>query len=300
MKRAGLVLVAVVACASRVSAGVATERLTKARAAAAEVQYQAALRLAAQAMEAGDASVEEVWQLHVLEAELWAATGDAAAATRAFAAALALHPDYRPAADVSPRILEPYERARADFKGPLAASTAQRRVDDARVSLTVRVVHDALGLVQIVRLGSVAAQRSSTDRDAYSGEVACAGSCTLNVALVDEWGNTLHGEVVTLEVGVAAAPAQAVAPEVAARAPFYRRPGLYLAIAAVASLAAGAYFGAHAFSEQQRLVALNADRGSGFYADALGLEASRKTSYAIMWVGLGVGVLAGVGAGLLW
>ncbi len=300
-------LVMGLAGAGAAHAGKASARLGEARAATRRLELEQALQLARAGLEAGDATAEETWSLHALVGEVSAAIGYREAAVEAFSRALVLNPAYQLSPEASPKLMEPYQAAKAALAGGrLEAAPHAVTGEDRWVRLTVRIDGDVLSLVTGGKawVGPDGAVVPLARTDGLAGQWRCdRAPCAYSLALLDRKGNELlraGSALAPLYAAEPALPAVAVAPvPVDAQRRWYLRPAPYLATAAAFALA-GAYFAGSFADQQARLAALNAQRTDHLYSEALELDAGRRRDQVLMFASFGCAAAAGLGAVVVW
>lgn len=282
-------------------AGTAEEGLGAARAAQRELEYPRALRLAQQALQAGDATPDQTWQLHALIGELAAANDLPDLAVESFIKALVLRPSLTLPLDVSPKVFEPFEVAKQKAAGVrLQAVVHSPRSKDGEVRTRVEVAGD---LALLVSSGEVRVLRAGGEADAVplarAGPLTArwqcpAAPCPHYVALRDVAGNEL------LWAGSPAAPLFTEGPPPAPVAEaWFKKPVPYLG-AGAALAAASVYFGFTAQAQQAALKRVASDPGAHTLEEARALDASRRGNHALMWVSLGLTGAAGAAAIAVW
>jgi hypothetical protein len=284
--------------------------LQRAREAQRAVHYEAALRAARSALEVGDATPEQLWEIHALLGELSATMGDGANAVRHFEAALALNPSYQLAPGASPRLTEPLAQARRGSARAVGATADSTRTGST-VKTSVRVENDDLHLVQAGRLTlglgeSISMEKS---RDGYAATWTCSTpECHAVARLMDEWGNGVLTVEETVGPALApptpeASPAAPVRPELSATAHgrrWYQRSGPWLVAAGAGLIATSSYFAAKAAADHQALMTENANRAQFTYPAAQSLQSSVNREQAYMWVGFGAAAACGIAAAFTW
>ena len=120
----------------------ADDELAEARRLEAALEYEQALALVDRALAHGGAEPARVAELHLLAGRLAAGLDRAAVAEDHFARALALRPDTKLPDGTSPKLIAPFERARARGVPPLVVT-----VRASRGLVTIEAHADPLGLV---------------------------------------------------------------------------------------------------------------------------------------------------------
>jgi hypothetical protein len=238
------------------------------------------------------------------------------AAMESFGRALELHPSFELPPGASPKLLEPFRRAREELGGArLVAVVHTARIADGVLRTTVVPKGDRYHVVDGGRLylrdGEAWTPRTLSLQDTFTTTWSCAQpSCPHFVALLDASGN----EVV--HVGSSDAP---LLPEGAGQAvtgppavlvpiapprdpprPWYQRAGPYLTAAAVASAVVAAVFAFRFLEAEKRLLAAAYNPGSTSYAALRGLDGTRQGAYAVMWASGGLAVALGGTAIFFW
>jgi hypothetical protein len=283
-------------------------------------RYVEAIRQAEQALQFGDATPDQLWQIHALLGELFATVGDLPKAVLHFETALELHPEYQLADGVSPRLAAPFAQARRSTPAALRIDLLSH-VEGARAVTSVSVSADERHVVQNGRLvsstGEVTSLFKSKDAPFYSASWPCPHPpCQATGLLLDEWGNTVRsldvvaGASLSAPRAAEAAVTKMEAPrlELAAPAPtptpprraWYERPGPWLAAAGVALAVTGGYFAARAGSDHAQLVTENGNRPQYTYVQAASLQSRLSREQAYMWVGFGAAAACTVGAVFTW
>ncbi|MBK7864722.1 MAG: hypothetical protein IPJ65_40205 [Archangiaceae bacterium] len=263
---------------------------------------RAAAAEATRALEAGDSTVDETWQLHAVLAQAHAAMGQADAALERFRCTLELQPAFVLPADASPKLTAPYREARRQ----LAGSVLRLRVTSAAagpglVETTVEAEGDANGLVRAGSLshGSGPAEAKLPLVGPFPLRVKwpCSDTCAYRVVVVDAHGNAL-AQAGTAEHPLEVRPSLFVeTPAPRPSRPWYARPWVYGA-AGVALAGVALYFGLHYTAEERQLLALTQDRANSDYARVQALDAARHREHAFMWGAIGLAAIA-AGAAIL-
>jgi tetratricopeptide (TPR) repeat protein len=289
-----------------ICSSVAGDKLAKAKAQAAALEYATALRAAREALEAGDANPDETAAIHAFTGELAAALGDRDLARAEFSRALTLNPKLElPGA--SPRIRDALADARKRVSGAgLDVEAKSTRAADGSVSTVVSWTGDAFSLAAAAR---VYVEFNGTwvpvpDPKKWT----CLEPCRWWAAAVDAHGNQLARAgrpdepfVVPPLANVAVAQEPAAAPvAMVTTRPWYQRAGPYFTALAVVSAGLAAYFGATFAANQQRLLQVEANRSQHYLSEAVALDASRKLNYGFMFGAIGLSVVAAAVAVFTW
>lgn len=286
-----------------ICASAAGDKLSKAKAQAAALEYTTALRLAREALDAGDADPAQTAAIHAFTGELAAALGDRELARAELGRALTLNPALEiPGAP--PRIRDALADARKQVTGrPFAVNASSVRLPDGAVASTVSWDGDpySLGAGSRVYVEFNGKWVAVSDVKRWT----CVEPCRWWAAVIDKSGNELArwggpAAPFTVAAPTAAAAVAAAPAEVSARSPWYRRAGPYLTAGAVVAAALGAYFAVSYSSQQSRLIALEADRSMHTMADAIALDGGRKRDYGLMFGMFGVAAALAVMAVFTW
>jgi hypothetical protein len=273
-------------------------KLAQARRELDALQYDKARDSLAAALAAGDSGPAQVQEIHRLAGEVAAALGDAKGATEHFKRLLALDPNAQPKAGASPKITQPFDAARAWFKGkaPLRVSLV---VDPggAEPTIAIQVESDPLKMVRAARAVLRAADGRESTLEAggvapYALVVPGGGRFEGKAAVVDEHGNRL------VEMDVVVEP---VATPVTKRGggggrPLYARWWLWAGVMGAAG-ATGVIFGLRVLDAQDELDALNADSMNHQFSEAQEIEDRGRRDALIANISFGVAGVAAVAAG---
>jgi hypothetical protein len=281
----------------------AGEKLARARATAGSLEFTSALRGAQEALEAGDASVEETASIHALIGELAAAIGDRDLARSEFSRALVLQPQFDlPSA--SPRIREPLVEARKQVaKRRLTLSALSVRGADGRVISDLTVAGDLFSLVQSIRVTAKGIRQAGAPSSLHLEWSCTDESCPHTLAALDNFGNELG------VVGTASAPLRVrLRPELvpgvtsnepialqAAPAKWYARATTWLIAVTGVLLVVGTWAAVAFDQDQRRLVAIEANRPAFMLSDALNADSARLRDRGLM---IGAFSASAVSAGL--
>lgn len=287
----------------------AGDKLARARAQAASLEFATALGFAREALEAGDAEPQETAAIHAFTGELAAALGDRDLARAEFSRALTLNPKLElPGA--SPRIRDALSDARKQVTGkPVVVSAKSARAADGSVSTAVTWTGDAYSLAAAGRVFVEFNGKWVAVEDPKRW--TCLEPCRWWAAAVDVHGNQLARSgapdapfvmpPAPKPSGVSAVPVSGAPEPVATSSrPWFRRAGPYLTALAVVFGGLAAFFGAQFAADQSRLVAIEQDRSMHLMSDALALDASRRTNRILMFGAIGAAGLAAVVAVFTW
>jgi tetratricopeptide (TPR) repeat protein len=288
-------------------AGEAKNHLTQARALQSQLRFREAFAEAKLALEAGDASTDEVWQIHAFLAERAAALGFKDAAREEFGKALELYPGYAPAPDSSPKLLRPFEEAKLALQNRrLHAASASVRGSAGEVATRVTLADDTYGLV---RGGTLYARTGKGGAAAFMPHAlrfadplvvtwTCEDpSCRHYFELRDASGNAL------LSLGSAEAPLSVSIPLVERSGPAPKklvRTGTVLAAVSGIALAATLFFALSYEADARALAEMNANRGGSTQRAWDTRDASRVRNAILLWSSAGVSVAAGGTAAFTW
>jgi tetratricopeptide (TPR) repeat protein len=286
------------------------ELVAKAKAAMAQLDYDAAISLLEQAEASGQNQPADMAEIFRATAESHAAMGRGDAAETAFRRLLALVPSFELPAGSSPKLTGPFNAAR-DFLAGRQIAVECRRGADGAASLVVK--SDPVDLIAGGRL--LTGDGGSIGQDAKGqGRVALAvpgGTSPAACAALDRHGNVL-AKVDLGEAVAAAGPRDAPptggtvvssAPAGRRERPLYARWWLYAGLGAAAG-AVGIYYGLKMKSAEDDLVALHeATMVPGHnitYQDALDIEDRGKSDARNANIAfVATGVFTAVAGGLL-
>lgn len=274
-----------------------------------ELDYAEASKHLSRALRAGDHSPASLAEVHRLSGQVAAAFGKADAAYEHYRRMLAIAPDGRLPKGLAPKLVAPFERARA-FMADRALRMRVRERSSRRV--VVQVAPDPLHLAAAVRAEFRRGGRSMTVRARlYAGRARVpvpAGVDRLaRIAAVDAHGNSLVAIEVSLQQPeprrIVRRPQLQVNHSVASKPP--RSRPLYArwytwGLAAAAGAAVSVYYGVQAMDDWERLDAVIADSNQHSFQTAYDLEVSgrRNQLYSNIAAGVSVG-LAGIAGYLL-
>jgi tetratricopeptide (TPR) repeat protein len=256
----------------------AAELLQQARAREAALDFQGALGLVRKALARGGAAADLTWQLYAAQGELSSVVGLAEEATMAFSRALNLHPTFDLPPDASPRMVGPYQQAKAALAGArLLGVPSSERLANGRVQTRLRIEGDVLQLVAGARLLPRGGQPLELTRtDTLLAYWACdRDPCAYTLSVFDARGNEL------LAIGTQSAPLLLVELAVPAPVvitddrPWYRRGWPYL-VAATVSAAAGTVFAIRCAQVEGAFKAARDDAATHTYPQVTALDAERR------------------------
>ncbi len=252
------------------------------------LEYEQALVLADRTIALGLASRDQLADLHLIAGRLAAGLDHPEIAQAHFAVALALRPGTALVAGTSPKLLAPFEAARASAP----ALEIALRVASGHAFATV--MRDPLQLVAGLRVGLVAADGTGSTQVARGLDLALpSGARATSIEAIDAHGNELAAEVIAVPVPPAAAP---VAPE-AQPTPLVEHWITYAALAGVALAGAGACAWRYGIA-QDEWNGLAAEGGHD-YSQLHAIE-QRGQRWAIAAdVGFGLAAIAGVTSAIL-
>lgn len=257
----------------------ADDELAEARRLEAALEYDRALVLVEAALGKGGASPERYVELSLLAGRLAAGLDRPDVAEQHFVHVLALRPDTRLPDGTSPKIVEPFERARARTR-PLAVRLAISR------GLVTLVVDDAHGLVAGMALHVVDSTGAHEDLVHRTTRAALPPDReVVEVAALDRHGNRLR---------IASPP---TTPTASARPVYARWPTW--AIVAGASLA-GATFAGWRFSVAQDTWDRMRAEGTHDFSALRTVEERGERWGLVANLGLGLGAAAAITATVLY
>ncbi len=296
---------------------------------AARAQLIAALR------EGGNRRADTV-MIHRLAGEISAAFGNADEAAARFRLMLAVDPTAEVAEGQAPKVVEPYDLARAyiDENGALKAHLEREPDGDGGVALTVVVDSDPLHMVAgaaLIDRDSGKVHRAARGNDRLELPVAAGERRNAVVVLVDPHGNHLSEPMAAIpppraqrtrvrraavvaatpapveptEAAAPAEPAEPVAEEIIdegeaprSRRPIYARWSTW-AVAGALAAGTGLWFGMQARSDWDQLDTLIDDSASHDFTEARAIEERGRRNALIGNVALGTGVACGAVSAIL-
>jgi hypothetical protein len=285
---------------------------------AARAQLIAALR------EGGNRRADTV-MIHRLAGEISAAFGNADEAAARFRLMLAVDPTAEVAEGQAPKVVEPYDLARAyiDENGALKAHLEREPDGDGGLTLTVVVDTDPLHMVAgaaLIDRDSGKVHRAARGSDRLELPVAAGERRSAVVVLVDPHGNHLSEPMAVAPpprarrpaaVAAAPAPAEPAAPpepvteEIIDEGepprsgrPVYARWSTW-AVAGALAAGTGLWFGMQARSDWDQLDTLIDDSASHDFTEARAIEARGRRNALIGNVALGTGVACGAVSAVL-
>jgi hypothetical protein len=250
------------------------------------LEYEQALVLADRTIARGVASRDQLADLHLIAGRLAAGLDHPDIAQVHFARVLALRPGTTLVAGTSPKLLAPFDAARAE-----APSLAlELRVAGGRA--TASVARDSLHLVAGIRVATVAGDGTRSTQVAHALELALpANTRATQLEAIDEAGNQLAVEA------IAAPPPPPPPTPAAPSTPIAKHWITYAAVAGVALAGAGACAWRYGVAQDEwnRLTG----QGGHEYAQLHAIE-QRGQRWAIAAdVGFGLAALAGVTSAIL-
>lgn len=267
--------------------------------------YMAARASLVSALNAGNASPEEVAEIYKLSGIVEGALGNEKEATEAFAKSLSIDPKGTLPAGTSPKIMRPFDAAsREPVKVKVETSAAPPEV-------TLVIVSDPEKLITRAQVFVVADGKPETKIEGAVGKLALpAGKrLDLRVQALDAHGNRiveLGSTEVPIVITGGATPIEPVVAKkiVKTRAPEVERP-LYLrwwlwGTVGIAFAGAGTYFGIQARSDANDLSALNAASQQHTFTEASDLESRAKREALFCNIGLAAGGAFALGATILY
>lgn len=293
----------------------ADDPLEQARKAVAESDYVSARPELQAALEAGDHSPEETAEIHRLSGIVYAALGDAKAATEAFTRLLALSPKAELPPGTSPKIKRPFDAAGKYWKTHAPLEVKIETVSTPP-TITLVVVNDPLGMVAKARVVFSINSGAESTKDAAVSErtditLPPARRIDARVAALDAHGNRLV-EIGSKDVpvviisdgpGPVVAPAPVVAPTRvvvhAAARPGYLQWWPYAAAAAVFFVGTS-YFAWSTHSAASDLQDLNNSSVFHRYGEAKEVEDRGHRDALLTNIGLGVTGACAIVAGVLY
>ena len=186
------VAIALILALSATTARADDDPIAQAMALEAQLQYEPALALIERTIARGGADHDRLVTLHLFAGRLAAGLGRAAVAEDHFARLLAIAPDQKFAAGTSPKITEPFDRARGRTV-PLRIS-----VDVKTDAITIVPETDQLGLVAGI---AVTLDGGRELREMQKRRVALpTGAQATAVFALDSFGNRVWSEAVTMPI----------------------------------------------------------------------------------------------------
>ena len=272
--------------ATAVPAWATPPELERARKQIDELQYDLARQSLNAALAGGQASIDELVELHRLTGEVAATLGDAVAAQSAFERALSIRPSTTLPEGVSPKIAEPFEAARRKLGDRRLTASATLDVKGGKLRIEIR--DDPAALVGGARGYLIAADGTEQQIEAKgTGKLELAAPTSpgmhARVEIVDATGNLLSeidadssGGTPTGQSGFIIASED----DGGGARPIYKQWWVWAGIGGVAAVT-GIAFGLSAKSAEDDLAALNGqvrdDPYSADYAEAKALEDKAKS-----------------------
>jgi hypothetical protein len=294
------VIAAVLCVAAPAQAQDAASLIARARSEIDGLRYDVAQATLNQALEAGGADRDQLITLYRLGGEVAGALDQAKAAEAAFTRALVLDPSLQLDAGVSPKISEPFARAKQVARRHGALAARDSRSGD---QLVVEVTSDALKMVARARAylqpeTGVAETRILDGTRRWQVQLP-AGVRSWSLSLLDARGNqllVLRGTVEPAAVPVQPPPVDRPA---AAGGPAWYARWFTWAGVAVGFAVAGTATGLWANSIEQDLAALNMNSSSHDFTEARALERKGRRVALTSNLCFGAAGAAAVVAGVL-
>lgn len=281
----------VVLAVLHVSTARADDAVDKARDLLLELRFEEARDLAQKALQEGNRKPKEVAAIYMVIAEVSAALGDESEARAQFRNALAIDSSIEIGDGVSPKIVEPFEAARAMLEGTDGiGASATRKAGE----VTVVVDSDPARLIEGARVTFTRDGKKQREQGKGSSEITLEvpeGASSLKIVVVDRFGNVL-GSVAIGEAAEEPEQDNVIEAEVPTqRTALWKRWQLWAGVSVV-FLAGGAYFGNESVAAADKVADL--EDGTEFsVAKALEDDAKRNALYANIGFAA-AGVLVGV------
>ncbi len=280
--------------------------LARAQAAIDDIDYQAARKLATQALDGGGLAAAQLHLALRLAGESAAALGDGAAARAHFVRWILLDPAAALPAGSSPKLMQPFAdaRAEADRLGRFAVDVEIGRGQD-RLEIVLSA-HDPLGLVAGMRLRLGDASEVGVTGTRAVLPAADAARVAVAIAVVDARGNELARRTVAGTAGGgdalpgAAGPGEGASAITATAPPRRRWPAIvrwpvWTGVAVVAA-GAGGFFAWQVGQSEDELAALNAAADQHSFDDALAIRDRGRRQALFANLGFGVAGAAALAA----
>lgn len=281
--------------------------LARARGELDELKYDRAARSLEQALATGTNGPAELAEIYRLSGEVAAALGDAKVAEEHFRRLLAIKPDARLAAGVSPKISQPFEAARAWFSSRTPIQVRHELSADEPRSITVLVDSDPLNMIAAAR-ANVVVDGGAAERIERKGPAPIEltlpeeGRLEVEVAAVDRYGNRVVEISTPSRPIVVPAPRRVedaggggggdgddddrdrrTAPSRSIFGRWYVWGGLALGFAA-----AGTWFGFQALDAEEELARLNMNSSMHDFTEALEVENRGRRHALVANINFGV------------
>ncbi len=262
----------------------------------AELRFEDARSIALKGLKEGTRGPENVSTLYMILGQVSASLGDDADAEEAFRAALSLDGEASLPEGVSPKLSEPFSRAKASLEDEQPIKLLSELAADGQLS--VQIASDPAKLVGGVEASYQLDGAPKTKRAKGTGTIRLelpSGIIKLEVALTDAHGNQLTspepvdvGEIETNVVMKDDLTSPTASP------PIYKRWQLYAGLA-IGSFATGAYYGNASRSKTDEIAQL--EDGTEFsVAQDLEDQAKKRALYA----NIGFAAGAALGAAAVW
>lgn len=282
------VLVAALALSSLAHAD--SPRLAQARAAIDEVKLDEAQRLLVGALQEGRNSPAAVREIYRLAGDTSVALGQREVGEQYYRRWLALEPAATMSSDVSPKLREPFDAARAYIAAHGSLVVRAARGSDSEVVLEVS--SDPLAMVRSAQLGGQGAVALSGGKIRLAATAAAA-----RAEVLDEYGNIL------VELDIAPAPAVVrqtpVMPDAPRAEPRSSRAWLGLAIPSVVCFAVAFGFGTAAVAVRGDIDADLEDSGKHYFSE---IDKRVQQMRTFTWISAGsaaLGVVLAIPAAVL-
>jgi len=281
-----LVIVAIVAAAP----AYADDTIADARRLEASLEYEQGLAMVERVIAHGDASPDQLAELHLLAGRLAAGLDRSAVAEDHFARSLAIRPDATLPAGTSPKLTAPFEAGRA--RSAMLSVTVTLGSDAVSYA-----PHDPLGLIVGIELEIEVAGKRSVIRDAHALRIELpAGASVIEERGLDGAGNRawVHRSVEPPVVIVVPPPiARREAPSLFARWPTW-------AIAGGVALVAGGVSAWRFTVDQNEWNRLRGEDGTHDFSQLQALEARGRQWGIAADVGFGVAGAFAIAGVIAW
>ena len=267
--------------------------LAEARAAMELAEFPGAIAELERALERGGLQPVDLRECHRLRGEALVALGRPEEARDAFTSLLVLDPAAELGSLVSPKIVDELESARQALAGQRLA--AEALVGERADQVVLQIVSDPLSMAVEVELayagprGRQARVRSQLIEGKAIFDVPTGASGTLQIALLDGYGNVLDTYAIEYVPEAIVAPAVPVAAR--AGTPLWSRWWVWAAGSAGAAVVGGA-FGVASKNAENRLDTVLATPGDHFYSEAVALEDSARSR--ARWANVGFAAAGGL------